>query len=454
MLSTKSILAYLGSIVFLTTLFVIGYETPREEFSKFILLFIGAFACFYGLYLNPQKWKFAWFIGLAIAARLILLMAAPELSNDFYRFIWDGELITRGINPYAHTPNEIISQGPLYSDGYMRMLYHGMGELSQGNYSCYPVFNQLLFYFPASLSDSIATNVIILKVIILLADIGSILVGRKILKLLNKSPHLIWIYALNPFIILEFSGNLHFEGVMIFFILLAIYYLLLDKWLFAAIFFGIAVQIKLIPLILLPFILMYLKWQRSLGFTAMVGVVVLSLGAIMLNTVFFDNMMQSIQLYFQNFEFNASVYYVIRALMEASKGYNDIALVGPILGTIATIGILLLALFKRQKDANDLFTAMLFALVIYYGFATTVHPWYISMILIFSIFSRYKFALLWSLMIMFSYAAYQTDTFTENLWLVAIEYIIIFGVMIYEIVQLTKKEDFSFQLPSFFQKSA
>src|SRR5690606_31580940 len=97
-----------------------------------------------------------------------------------------------GVNPYAHVPNELISQGPFYTDPYMRMLYHGMGELSQGNYSCYPVFNQFMFYLPASLSDSIVSNVITLKIIIILADIGTIFLARKILLLLNKPAHNVW----------------------------------------------------------------------------------------------------------------------------------------------------------------------------------------------------------------------------------------------------------------------
>ena len=67
--------------------------------------------------------------------------------------------------------------------------------------------------------------------------------------LLKKEEHLIWLYALNPFIILEFSGNVHFEGVMIFFILLALYYLLKNQWIASAAFLGVAVQVKLIPLI-------------------------------------------------------------------------------------------------------------------------------------------------------------------------------------------------------------
>ena len=350
-----NILAIVLCLVICVLTYLIGYETPRENFNQFIFLYILSFGVFYFLWLNKQEWKFWHFLILAIAVRLLLLFAVPELSNDFYRFIWDGELITRGVNPYAHTPNDLISQGPFYNEQYMRILFHGMGELSADHYSCYPVFNQLLFYLPASMSDSIETNVIVLKLIIILADIGAIFIGVKILELLNKSKHLIWLYALNPFIIFEFTGNLHFEGVMIFFMLLGIYYVLLDKWLFGALFFGIAIHVKLIPLLLIPFLFKKMKWRRSIGFTALTLAVVLMLGALMLTPALFKNFMTSIDLYLTNFEFNGSIFYLTREYSFASKGYDDIAYYGPLLSKIAIVCIGLLAVLKSFKNDQSIF---------------------------------------------------------------------------------------------------
>lgn len=393
------------------------------------------------------------FLAIALIARLILLFAVPELSNDFFRFIWDGELITRGINPYAHIPNDLISQGPFYNDAYMRSLYHGMGELSQSNFSCYPVLNQFLFVIPAKMFDSIESNVISLKVIMILADIGIIYIGRKILILLKKPVHYIWLYALNPFIILEFSGNLHFEGVMIFFMLLGIYYVMTDKWILAALFFGFAIQIKLIPIMLIPFLYKKLRWRKSIGFTAMTTFVVVGLGALLINQSFLDNFMQSINLYFGNFEFNASLYNLLEEYTLTTKGYTEIAKDGPFLSKIATVLIILLAAFRSFKEDKQLFSGMMFALLIYYLFATTVHPWYISLILIFSVFTQYKFGLIWSIMVMLSYFAYSNPTFTENLLFITIEYLCVLLVAGFEIWRYTSKENFGLQLKTFFSET-
>ena len=450
LMNSRSIAAFVMAIIFMFLIYFLGFQTPRTSFNQFILLYLAAFALFYMLWLNRQEWNFKMFLAIAVISRLILLFSVPELSNDFYRFVWDGELITRGVNPYAHLPNELISHGPIFTDQYMRMLYHGMGDLSQQHYTCYPVFNELLFYISASLSDSIMFNVIALKVIVILADIGIIYIGRKILKLINLPEHKIWLYALNPFVLLEFAGNIHFEGVMIFFFLLGIYYLLIDKFIFGGIFFGLAIQVKLIPLLLIPFVFKRIKWKRSLGYTATTAIVVLLLGQMMLLPKFFDNFMTSIGLYTQNFEFNASIFYLFRELGFATVGYDQIAFYGPLLSKIALAGIALLAILRTVKDEISIFSGMLFALVIYYALATTIHPWYIAMILILSVFTRYKFGLIWSMLVMFSYSAYAKNAYQEDTLLIVIEYSLLYLVMIYEIVRSTTKKDFGLQLKSFF----
>ena len=49
----------------------------------------------------------SWIIlGIAAMIRIMLVFRPPELSNDIYRYIWDGLQTTQGINPYALAPAE------------------------------------------------------------------------------------------------------------------------------------------------------------------------------------------------------------------------------------------------------------------------------------------------------------------------------------------------------------
>jgi hypothetical protein len=76
---------------------------------------------------------------------------------------------------------------------------------------------------------------------------------------------------------------------------------------------------------------------------------------------------------------------------------------------------------------------MLFGISFYYLLSTTVHPWYITTPLLLSVFTKYKFPIVWSLLVMLSYSAYGKEGFSENIWLVAIEYIVVVGYFIWEL---------------------
>ena len=95
--------------------------------------------------------------------------------------------------------------------------------------------------------------------------------------------------------------------------------------------------------------------------------------------------------------------------------------------------ILGIAFFRKNRTINQLLTAFLFAVSAYFFLSTTVHPWYLATPLLLCIFTRFRFPLVWSLVVVLSYTAYASPEFQENLWLVALEYLIVFGVLILEL---------------------
>ena len=147
-----------------------------------------------------------------------------------------------------------------------------------------------------------------------------------------------------------------------------------------------------------------------------------------------------IYLYFQKFEFNASIYYLVRWAGYQIYGYNIIATAGLIMGVVVCVLILLLAYFEKRSDMISLPVLMLFSLSIYFMFATVVHPWYIATLVFLSVFTKYRYAIAWSFLVILSYSAYQTETYTENYLLIAIEYGLVFGWMLYEIRQSFRKD--------------
>ena len=428
------LLLVLASILFY---FSFAYDLMRTDYIKLISLYGALFFLFYKL-IQINKSNITFLTLFAFVFRATFILAIPNLSQDFYRFIWDGQILLTGINPYLSTPDLQMSVGMLSGFPNQLELHEGMGSLSASHFTNYPPLNQFCFaianLFPG---QSILSSVIGLRLIIIAADFGTLHYGKKLLEKLKIPSYNIFWYILNPFIIIELTGNLHFEGVMIFFLIWSLYLLHTNKWKLAAVIFACSVSVKLIPLIFLPLLYQKLGWKKSIGFYAIVGIVTILLFAPFYSSQFISNYAETVGLWFQNFEFNASLYYLAREIGYWISGYNEIAVIGKIIPLVVILFVISMAFFRQNKSTIQLITTMLFVLSFYYFTATTVHPWYVATLLILSIFTNYKFPLVWSFVILLSYLAYTNTDNTENLWIIALEYIIVFAVFLYE---LSKKK--------------
>ena len=155
------------------------------------------------------------YFGLAIFSRFILVHAPPLLSDDYYRFIWDGLLWHNGINPLLDTPRQLIEQGVIGGDQF-DLWFLLMN--SKDYHTIYPPLHQLVFYISTGTPYSIQAG-IIMNMLIFLSEIWAIVLLIRLLNHFNKPTYWALIYALNPLIIIELTGNLHFESFMISFLL-------------------------------------------------------------------------------------------------------------------------------------------------------------------------------------------------------------------------------------------
>ena len=195
-----------------------------------------------------------------------------------------------------------MEQGEIAFTG-INKLYAGMTDLNARHYSNYPPINQILFALSAVLGGgSVVGSMIVLRLIIILADLGMLFFGRKLLQNLNRANHLAFWYFLNPLVIIELTGNLHFEGVMLFFFIWAIYLLSKNKWLWASPVYAISIMVKLVPLIFLPILVKYLGLKKSAIFYILVIAGCIMLLLPFYSSVFVDNYTETVGLWFSNFE--------------------------------------------------------------------------------------------------------------------------------------------------------
>ena len=448
------------SVVLYAVFFSLSRKQFLETFVIYSLLFIGLLAIYQvskkafvqDHRLLPKGWSsklfdsdillFVLFVGVFL--RLTLLTYTPNLSQDFFRFIWDGHQLLNGYNPYLYLPDEVIVTDASHIPN-ATLLHANMGALSSGHYTNYPPLNQLLFAAAAFLGGkSIVLTMVWMRVFIILAEVGIFIYGVKLLNLLEKPPYLILLYFLNPFVIIELTGNLHFEGVMAFFMLLAVYNLFISRHLRSALFLSYGILLKLLPVIALPLLIRRLNIKKAILYYLFVGIVIVLGFLPFYSSELIAKYSSSVGLWFGNFEFNASVYYIVRAIGYKFTGYNVIQIAGKILPLVTLFSVLILAFKRRNEFPEILLTSIVFSYFIYLLLSTTVHPWYLTIPLLFSVFTRYRFMIVWSFVIFLSYFAYSNEAYTENLWLILLEYAIVLVMFIYEYNRLSMYQKFLF----------
>ena len=461
-----------GALVWLVSLAVLLYGPGQSDFAFLLPAYAAAFGAYLYLLKCMRQLPLSYLLTLAVVARLLAVPAWPQLSDDIYRFIWDGRLLVQGWNPFEYLPSYYLSLDHP-PDGITSALYEKLN--SPEYFTVYPPVAQAVFALGAWLfPNSLWGHTLVIKFFLLACAFGTILLLPKMMQRLGLPQYRAAIYLLNPLVIVEIMGNLHFEGAMVFFLLLAFWWLSSGRWKWSAVAMSFSIAAKLLPLMFLPFFVKLLGWRRSLTYFFMIGMLVLLLFAPLFSVAFITGFSSSLDLYFRQFEFNASVYYLLRWVGYQITGYNEIALIGPALALCTFVGIVLAAAFQkrnfpllpadvassevvptsssrrsfqRSRAHFPLPTShfplptshfplpnshFLFAITLYLAFSPTVHPWYVCLPLFLCGFTSFRYPVVWSGLIMLTYINYSYQPYWENLWIVAFEYLAVAGYLLWE----------------------
>jgi len=429
-MTKRNTLGYAALAVSALAYLALGYATPRTAFPQLLLLYSLVFAAY--VYLLNRRFPLWHGIGAAMLFRLLFLFAVPALSDDFYRFVWDGRLLAAGLNPYLYLPSFLAGADGPQVPGITAALYQQLN--SPGYYSVYPPVTQAFFWLSVQLSpDSLLGSIVVMRLVVIAAEAGTILLLLRLLRKMALPERHVLLYALNPLVILELTGNLHPEALLIFFLLLSLYQLIYQRLLPAGAAFGLAVSAKLLPLMFLPLLLRKLSLKRFLLFGGAVLAAIVATFLPLFSVEVVQHIFRSLNLYFQKFEFNAGMYYLLRWLGFRLTGYNQITLLGPLLSLTTFIVIVALSTVKKLGSIRRLSGYMAAALTVYLFLATTVHPWYLATLVALTALSHFRYAVVWSGLAMLTYATYRTTPYHEDLGLVALEYSIVFLWLLVEL---------------------
>jgi len=411
--------------------FILGY-CAQVDFDLFFMLFLCSFMGY--IYLARLQLNFKSILGFGIVIRLGTLVFFPQLSDDIFRFYWDGLLTIGGVNPYGVLPSDALLLG---IEGVNFGLFEQLN--SPDYFTIYPPVAQLV-YAMSAFSGSVMTAVIAMKILFFLVEI----IGFRAIVLLLRhtskpASYAAW-YFLNPLVIIEGIGNLHFEVLMVGVLAWSIYFLIKQRFFSSSVLLAISIGIKLLPLMLLPYLWFYLSGKVRMIFFGTLTISLLLIFSSLILSFEASSFLNSLDLYFRKFEFNASIYYLLRYIGIEISGYNLIKYLGPALGLITLVINVLLAYRLRKSTINTYFKYAFMVWGLYLLLATTVHPWYIIPLVFLSLFVDTKAAILWSFLAALSYVNYSGETYYENLWIVAFEYSLLLAFLIWEFTSRSKDE--------------
>jgi len=411
-------------------------------------LFAGVFYIISIILLRTEKYSLGFIWVVAIILRLFLISSNPVLSDDIYRYHWDGHLLNNGINPYVEPVNS-TKLDPFSTALRERVNHQEMASP----------------YLPVALAEFWLIEFIApqqAKAMQFASMIFDLLTGLIIIKILGglsikKAAAIIYLW--NPLVIVEFSHSAHVDSLMLFFSMLAWYFIFSSKGnhLTSSFFLGLATLTKGTAVIFAP---LWLKRWKAAGVFIYVLVVMIPISLFAINAGWgligkLDGrgVFGALRIYSRYWQFNQNP---INGIITSIRGFDDESYGLILRGVLATLFMIIIiwSAIKvwKMDSSNQLLSKrnrslMRFSLIPIGTFvilSPTVHPWYVTLVVAFlpffypskddtdSIFF-WVYPWIWfSLTVSLTYLAYLNPSSSNPPeWVVWVEYIPLFGGLIW-----------------------
>lgn len=400
-------------------LVMIGFVGRLGDLTENIPLFLAIFGAAFVIYATnvfafsrihaPYRQSLVLIFIVALGCRVVLIAVAPSLSNDVYRYLWEGRVIAAGHNPFALPP-----EAP------------ELEALRDANYNAINHKNLTTIYPPAAqgvfvVAAAIAPTVTMQKLVLILFDLGTMVLIVLLLRRRGRNPNLCAVYGWSPLVIVEFAHSGHVDAVGIFFLVLAIHLFERGRAAGGMVAMGLSFLGKLLPLMLAPYFLRrrLLVWLPVAVAVALTGYLPFAGAG--------DGLWSSLGVYGRHWQFNSLVY---RALESVWTNPDGIRLL--LAGSVAAYAVY--QALREPDITRFAFRVIACALLL----SPTVYPWYIIWIVPLLCFHTSRAWLYFSGAVAVSYAVWPTYRAT-GVWrlggsLLAMEYAPFYLLLAFEAV--------------------
>jgi alpha-1,6-mannosyltransferase len=392
---------------------------PATRVSTEVFLWVSGFHSALGLLL-----AFLWrgnmerpslLLLLFVLPRLLTFPMQPWLSDDVYRYLWDGLICTQGYNPYAHLPNsaELLHlRGSIYA----LMDYKHISTL-------YPPLGQVLFALCIKIGGLFGTSwqapYFVWKTTLIGCEAVGVYFAGRALRLLSLPLGSLGLYLLLPLPVIEFAGQAHIDGLIIAPLGVLMY--------LCAQFFGrkqpvdpksvtrfsfrvgllaaILFLLKILPVVvILP--LLRLRIYRSVLIGTAAALSVLASIPFFYQPEALAQFLAVVRFYSQTAQFNGVPLYALLHLLEFF-GVREWWLIAPsVLSVIRTGIVAVCGLAIRAATLHSLFTLMLLSLTAMTFLSSKVHVWYFAPLLLLNSITGWRWLPVFASASLLTYAIY------------------------------------------------
>ncbi len=377
---------------------------------------------------------------LFLIPRLVALPMMPWLSDDVYRYLWDGRLLVHGYNPYAHLPESPV-------------LLHLRGSLFDlVDYThistLYPPLAQLLFGGAVAIgslfTDSWLGGYFVWKAILLAAEALGAYAAYRALRLLHMPVARLALYLFLPLPVIECAGQAHIDGLLVapigglMYLCAALYSaapafstaVVKRRSLYAGALAAVLFLLKIVPVVaLLPLLRTRLRFDLFFGVAA--ALVLIPSIPFFLHPDALPQFLAVVRFYSHVSQFNGVALYTLMHVLELAR-VRDWWLVAPsVLSALRAAAVLVCGLLTRPRTPHAIIRTSLLVLTVAMLLSGKVHIWYFVPLLLLNCVVGWWWLPLFASASVFTYAIYVGSEWKEAytleylLWTAAIAVLLV-----------------------------
>jgi alpha-1,6-mannosyltransferase len=241
----------LGLVSLLSYLYALQLGDLRQHTVEFEFAFWAAFALYILATILVLRMRddgaalirlLTLIFAFGIAFRGVLIFSQPKLSDDMYRYVWEGRTQANGFSPYL-VPPDAPELGYLRDEAIWPLINR------KSSVTVYPPGAELVF---AALWRVWPDSVRWFQIAMTVGDLVAGVLLVRLLRALGQPPQRVLIYLWSPLVVFEVAHSAHVDGLILPFLVGAWLMRVKGRDGWAGALLGAATALKLYPIVLLP----------------------------------------------------------------------------------------------------------------------------------------------------------------------------------------------------------